>query len=319
MGIYWAQFPRRGHDLGRPFSIYLLQGASLYRFSDRLRLNYEWNLGMSFDWRAYDAFDNPDNMVIGATTSVHIAGNVYLKWLITPHLDLDVGVAVTHFSNGDSSLPNAGINAMSGTFGLTYNFNVDRRVPRDYEDASLVDFKTRTVQDIGFLLSSRQVQLDTTGTGLSTPFYLRNFRVAGANYSFMWVENVRYAWGPSVEFTYDESSGVRGWAERNPFTGKMMDRVVLDKFGNRLLLSTSLKGEMMMPLYSIFAQLGYDVVRSKDYRDPRFYQIIGVRIVLGEHPFFTFGIRATGFSSAQYLYWSFGYRIKNNRPRKHEL
>jgi len=282
-----------------------------------MRLNYEWNLGLAFNWRAYDPFTNPNNKVIGATSSVHIAGNVYMKWLLTPHLDLDAGISLTHFSNGDSSLPNAGVNAMGGFFGLTYNFNVDRHVAHDYQEANLVDFNTRTLQDIGFLLSSRQIQLDTLGTGLSTPYYSRNFRVAGINYSFMWVENVRYAWGPSVEVTYDESSGVRGWAERNPFTGKMMDRVTLDKFGNRLLVGLSIKGELMMPLYSIFAQLGYDVVRSKDYHpsDAHFYQIIGVRMVLGDHPFFTFGVRATNFSSAQFLYWSFGYRIKNDRPR----
>ena len=46
VGAYTAWFGRND-DLGRPFSLYLFQGATLSQLSRRVGLNYEWNLGMS--------------------------------------------------------------------------------------------------------------------------------------------------------------------------------------------------------------------------------------------------------------------------------
>lgn len=69
-----------------------------------------------------------------------------------------------------------------------------------------------------------------------------------------------------------------------------------------------------MPRISIFANFGYNLLHGNEY-DYRFYQIMGVKAYLKENLFGTFGIRASRFSKAQYLYWSLGYSF-DGKPFK---
>ena len=64
IGFYSANFFDK-KDLGLPFALYLFQGATVRRFNPKWALNYEWNLGMSFNWDPYDPFDNPNNVACG--------------------------------------------------------------------------------------------------------------------------------------------------------------------------------------------------------------------------------------------------------------
>lgn len=313
--IYTATF-HRPNDLGNPVAIDVFQGARLHQFTQRLGINYEWMLGCAFNFKPYDPFTNPNNVAIGSTVNVHIAGSLYLKWSFSKKVDLNVGATVTHFSNGSSTQPNNGINAVAGVVGLTYVFNREKFLPQNYIGEQMHNFVKRRDMDLTFTFTTRRIEVDTIGTGVSSPYPAQKFKVVGLSYAYMFVPTQRLKWGFSTEFFYDESAGVTTFAERLPGTDKLYDRIMLGKISDRFSIGASLKGELGMPLYSIFMQMGYDI-KHANTGESRFYQILGVKIPLNPSLSVIFGIRATELSRAQYLYWSAGYRLWSH-PKKHK-
>lgn len=313
IGVYMANF-YRDHDLGTPFSIYFFQGAQLKRFKRNLSLNYEWNLGSSFNWKHYDPFDNPDNIALGTSVNIHVSGNLYLKWRLNKKMDLHAGAGFTHFSNGASTLPNKGLNMLSGFLELSYHFNREDELPSLDKNITPPKFEKRIEHDLLFLITSRSARVDTLHTGLASEYTDRKFKVLGISYAYMFRNSYRYKWGPSIEATYDESAGIKSWRETHPESGKTFDRVRLGKPRERLSLGVSLKGEVSMPVYSIFAHMGYSVIHGNK-KDKKLYQILGVKIFLKDNLFGTFGIRATNFGKAQYLYWNLGYTFSHYKKK----
>lgn len=313
VGLYMANF-YRDHDLGIPFSLFLFQGATLHQFNPRLTLNYEWNLGASFNWKHYDAFNNPDNIALGSSVNVHVGGNLFLKWRLSQKLDLSTGLGFTHFSNGASALPNRGLNMANAFVELIYHFNREEPILPLSNPYQAPAFKKHIDHDFMLLISSREAKVDTVGTGLASPYTDRKFKVLGLSYAYMFSNSYRYKWGPSIEATYDESSGITCRREEHPETHKMHDRTRMGKVKDRFSIGLSLKGEMSMPGYSVFANLGYDVIHGNK-KDERLYQILGVKVFLKENLFGTFGIRATNFGSAQYLFWNLGYTFAQEKKR----
>jgi len=312
IGFYTAQFYDK-KSLGNPLSLFLFQGAEFKRFNSRLSLNYELNLGMSFNWEPFDAFDNPENIALGSSVNAHVGANIYLKRRLSDVWDLNIGVGLNHFSNGAQQLPNKGINLAAPFIELVYNIN---NPPINSERKLTVPpHETRIDYDIVFTASTRQIRLDTLGTGLPSRLIDKNFKVFGLSYATLFVPNYKYKWGPSLEIVYDESSDIKAWRQLHPEDGHYYDRVKLGPLHKRFTVGLSLKGEMTFPYVSFFANLGYNLLHGNDY-DYRLYQIIGAKAYLSDNIFGTFGIRSSKFSKAQYLYWSIGYTIKGKSFKK---
>lgn len=307
VGFYSAHFFRK-KELGLPMSLYVFQGATVHQFTERFGVKYEWNLGMSFNWKAYDPFDNPYNVALGSSVNIHVAAQIYANWYLNKNWDINAGVSLTHFSNGAYRLPNSGLNLVAPYVELVYHFNREnvRRIPG--ADMIPPKIEKRLDYDLQVNISSRQIRMDTLGTGLPSRYIERRFKVFGLSYATLFVNSYKYKWGPSLDLVYDESSGARAWRETNPIDQKVYDRVELGAVGKRFSIGLSAKGEIVMPHFSIFANLGYNLLHGNTY-DYRFYQIMGVKVYLKDNLFGTFGIRASRFSKAQYLYWCIGYTI----------
>lgn len=314
LGFYSGNFLRK-KDLGLPFALYLFQGATIRRFNPRWSLNYEWNLGMSFNWKSYDPFDNPNNVALGSSVNVYVAGSMYMKWRMNDAFDLNMGLSLTHFSNGAYRLPNKGLNLVAPYLELVYNINRPQLSTLLSSDLMPPEMEKHIVHDLLFNITSRQIRFDTTGTGLPSRYIDRQFKVFGLGYAPMIVNSYKYRWGPSMEVVYDESSGARAWREKHPVDGLYYDRVELGDVWDRFSIGLSMKGEVTMPHISIFANFGYNLLHGNKY-DYRFYQIMGVKGYLKDNLFGTFGIRASRFSKAQYLYWSLGYSFEGKPLKK---
>ena len=124
-GIAYYDFANP-QELGNPVAAYLFQGARIARLSCRLSLDYEWNFGLSFGWKPYDRDDNRLNTMMGSKINAFLNVNFFLRWMLTRELDLTFGPTLTHFSNGNTKIPNAGLNSAGIGAGLTYNFGRER-------------------------------------------------------------------------------------------------------------------------------------------------------------------------------------------------
>jgi hypothetical protein len=315
VGLYTATFYKK--DLGIPFSIFLFQGATITEFvPGSITFHYEFNLGYSANWKAYDRFDNPNNIAVGSSENIHVGGGLYLKFLVNRKWDINIGLAVTHFSNGATKMPNKGLNLGTPYVELTYKFN-DPDPEKTKVEGNLIPPQIEKRIDHDFLLtfSSRQIYHSTVGTGLTSQFVDHKFKVWGFSYAPLVINNYKYKWGPSIELVYDESAGATAWREQHPEDLHFYDRIKLGKVEERFSLGISAKGEIVMPRFSFFANVGYDIFLGNE-SNSRFYQIVGVKVYLNDRIFGTFGIRATHFSKAQFIFWSGGYTLKGKPFKK---
>lgn len=307
VGLYIANL-HRADNLGTPVSLFFFQGGTLMTFNPKLGLNYEWNAGAAFNWKTYNPFTNPDNIAIGSGVNIHASVNLYMKWKLSNKVHLDVGAEFDHFSNAAFRLPNRGVNLISGSAAISYHFNSEnwKYHPELFSKPEIE--KTRE-HDIMVLLTARNVEIDTVGTNLPDKYIRQNFIVLGGSYAYMFNDNYRYRWGPSVEVTYDESANTKYWREENNLNGRMYDRIQLGNFFDRFSVGLSMKGEIYVYRFSGFLNVGYDIIHARK-EDGKFYQIFGVKVFLKENLFGVFGVRTMNFGKSQYMFLNLGYTIK---------
>jgi hypothetical protein len=310
---FYKPFYSMWKEMGNPFSVYLFQGAALKTFRSERSLNYEINLGVSFNWKHFDALDNPGFEALGSSVNVYVAGDLYYKRPLAENLDLNLGLNVTHFSNGAQRTPNYGINSVSPFVELVYH--IDRRKPSSRIDGKRLPppaFDERTAHDVSFFVTERTISVDTAGTDLRSRYPEYRFKVVGLNYSYMLHCERRFKWGAGVDVLYDEGGGVSVDGDFSEKTGRYTEIVKFGSVPERISVGLSLKGELAMPGYAAFAHLGYDILhRGKS--DSRLYQIYGIKVYLTKNLFSSFGVNSTHITRSRFLYINIGYTFYKHR------
>ncbi len=140
----------------------------------------------------------------------------------------------------------------------------------------------------------------------------RQFKVYGLNYFLMRAPNYRYRYGFGIEYLYDESRGAKVYNKLHPDNGRYYTVTELGSFSDKSSIGLSVRGELRLPIYTIFADIGTTII-NRDKDKPFLYQAVGVKVYLSENIFGTFGIKAVNFGQAQFLYWSLGYTLNSER------
>ena len=109
-------------EIGNPIAVYVFQTSRIASVTPRLSFDYEWNFGASFGWKKFDEKNNPNNMVVGSKVNAYINLGFFLNWQIAANTNLKAGIDVTHYSNGNTSYPNAGVNTIGASIGITRSF-----------------------------------------------------------------------------------------------------------------------------------------------------------------------------------------------------
>jgi hypothetical protein len=318
--------------IGSPVLFYLFQGGRIARFNSRLSLNYEWNFGLSAGWHPYDLLENPSNGVVGSKVNAYINAGIYLHWAFARHFDLVVGGDVTHFSNGNTKFPNAGVNTTGAKLGVVYNFN---RTDDDLSPASHAHLPHRFPRHISYdlvLFGSwrRKGVYVEEGKQVASP---NAYPVAGFNFAPMYNVGYRFRLGLSADGVFDGSANVytrepdpeivplrndhlshhRG-DEYYEYEEPSSDRTFYrPAFHRQLGLGLSGRVEYVMPYFTINAGMGYNVLGGGDLRG--WYQVLALKIAVTRNTFLHIGYNLQNFKAPNYLMLGLGYRFHNKYPR----
>jgi hypothetical protein len=304
VGFLTYGFPQTG-QLGEPNALYLFLNKPYKRWGNKYSFNYFIRLGMSYNWEPNDPAINPANLVLGSFRNLYISAGIEAEYNFTPRLSTSIGGAFAHFSNGQSSLPNAGMNLLTPHISIKYNFNDGEQM--EYKKVEEPEFKDKGMEYY-FTIGNgiRQIFFDTAATGvpkkLGVSYPVHNISVA-AQYQFNW----KGKFGGGLDFIY--------WGAQNPGIELGAGGVIQAKpvpTNEKLQLGVFVSYEFVLNNFSIYAQPGYRVIRT-EYAGmpPDFYQHLAGKyhirnLILGV------AIRAVNFGIAEYIEWNVGYRFGKN-------
>ena len=261
-------------QLGHPFSLFLFQGATIKTLARRLSLNYEWNLGLTYGWKKYDAESHPDNRVIGSKMTAYINLDFYLRYMLSKAWDLNLGASITHFSNGNTSIPNAGLNIGGIKASAAYYFNRKEETGASLQDMD--DFHRHWVWDLTLYGAWKRKGLETETGAYAIP---GKYGVVGFNLNPLYQINRWLNVGPSLDASYDGSANLefdlpQGDSQYEPTE----DDVRLAPWYHRVAVGLSGRVEFTMPYFTINFGIGHNFVNAQTEDLRGFYEILALKI-----------------------------------------
>lgn len=296
--------------LGTPITAFIYQGAPVFRFSRKLWLGYEWRFGAAFGWKychvepdGYYLEDSNMNAVVSTPVTAYMGIALKLHYMLSPRWEVSAGAEGMHFSNGNTSWPNAGVNAIGAVLGISYMFDHAESVPA--KDAASLEAEADRQRWMLDMMAygawrKRQVLADDQGQLCPGRFGVVGLQVAPMRSFNRWV-----AAGLALDMQYDESAGLAPyWVE-----GTSGDEIKFYRppFGKQLSLGISAHAELTMPIFSVNVGVGYDMLSPLG--NQRFYQSLSLKTFVTRKLFLNVGYRLGDFKYPQNLMLGAGIRL----------
>ena len=295
---------RNREEIGVPWSAYVFQGAPIARLAPSLTLDYEWNFGVSWGWKKYDPQLNPRNMVVGSKMNAYI--NINNDWRLT------AGVDVTHFSNGNTHYPNAGVNTVGGRVSLIRTFGTHSyRTSVESRRKARAEIERYFSYDVVLYGATRRKGGATRRKGIIWPddrvLVPGAFGVAGININPMYNLNACFRAGISLDAQYDESANIKDHVVGDDRSAENI-RFYRPPFREQFGVGLSLRAELVMPIFSINLGVGHNVFyQGEDLKG--FYQIAALKTSITRRLFLHVGYQLRNFKDPNNLMLGLGYRF----------
>ncbi|PWG82014.1 acyloxyacyl hydrolase [Pararcticibacter amylolyticus] len=294
-----------GAEVGTPVAAYLFQNAEVTRLASLVSLNYEWNFGLSSGWKPYDGRTNPNNVIVGSKANAYINLGLYLKWNLARRLSLTSGFDFSHFSNGNTEYPNAGVNTYGFKTGLLYGISEAPAVNQG-TGVRIPEFPRHVSYDLVVFGSWRRKGVYFFGSQIASPL---KYPVAGAYFAPMYNLGYKFRTGPSLDFIYDGSANVY---TKDYIVGTGQD-FFKPELNRQVALGLSARAEYIMPVFTIDIGIGSNVLhKGGDFRGT--YQSVALKIGTSKSSFLHIGYNLKDFREPNYLMLGLGYRFHNKTP-----
>ena len=298
-------------QLGNPLSAFIFQGAPIKRFTSSLSLNYEWNLGLAFNWHPYNQETNPQNKVIGSKVTAYIDADFYLRWRLSNHLDLNTGISLSHYSNGNTSIPNAGLNIIGGRVSLAYYLNRknDKLIPK----RAIPPFNKHISYDLLVYGAWRKQGMYLDGNPVALP---DRYGVIGFNFTPLYNLNHWFNAGISLDGVYDSSSNlyIEDYVVAYNESHNDLDHVVSPSAIRQMSLGLSARAEFVMPYFTIDAGIGKNIINAHAELKG-WYQTLALKVDVAHSVFLNIGYSLYDFKTPNHLMLGVGYHFHHKRGR----
>jgi hypothetical protein len=294
------------YEMGSPFNIYFYQGSTLFRMGRRASLNYEWNFGGSFGWHTYDPVSNPYNGGTGSKVNAYLNFGLLFDFVLSRHFDLTIGASATHFSNGNTAYPNAGVNNAGARIGLVYYVNRYEASNRPTGSVRIKPhFRPHMCYDLMAYGAWRHGYATVDGNRHSIS---RTFPVAGINFAVLCAVHQKFRLGLSLDGTYDHSANitVNDVVLNEHDIVESYGRVDYPSTDKQLAAGLSARFEYVMPYFTIAAGLGHNFIYSSGDMSG-FYQSLSLKIRLNDHLYANIGYNLQNFKSPNHMMLGVGY------------
>ncbi|NOX46150.1 MAG: acyloxyacyl hydrolase [Chlorobi bacterium] len=299
LGLYLADF-YNPEEIGFPIAVHGYFTAPFFR-GERLMLNYEFGLGMAFNWKNYSP-SNPYNKAIGAKYTVYLDLGLKLEYRIYKQLSMDLGFSLTHFSNGNLKEPNYGLNTIAPKIGAKYNFNPEHL---HFIEQEIRKYKKHNEWYVAVFGGLKNILYDSLNIDASEKFEGESYSVFGISTIFNRQISYKSKVGIGLDIAYDGSLNAQVAVDKGELD------VHYAPFIENILVSAFPSYELEINRVSLIFQPSFYIYR-KDTKNqsPAFYQRIGLKYNFYENLYMGINLRAYHFSVSDFIEWNIGYRIK---------
>lgn len=288
-------------QLGYPISAYIFQGARIARFSKSLALNYEWNLGLAMGWKPYDEVDNPDNTLIGSKVTAYIGLECYLNWRLSNSLDLNIGGSIAHYSNGNTQLPNFGLNVGAVKASLAYYIN---RKEKNEATPAYNNEKFAHQWNYDLILYGAWRQRGMMYDQHDIYILPKKYPVVGFSFSPLYRLNPWLKIGGALDGVYDGSAYPH--IDNNYATSPYDD--FHSESSSRFAMGASARIEFTMPYFAINVGVGKNFINGNDYFGG-IYETLALKLNVSRRFLIHIGYGLHDFDSPNHLMLGFGWRF----------
>lgn len=302
IGVAYDSFANPA-EIGRPVSVYVFQTSRIAALGDRLSFDYEWNFGASFGWKKHDYDTNPNNVVVGSRANAYINLTLLLNWRIADSWNLRAGAGFSHFSNGNTSIPNAGVNTAGVRLGLSRSFGEERRTAPQAGGGGA--FQREVSYDI-ILYGA----LKKKGFKIGEDAYVAQgrFAVAGLSFNPLYSFSRSFKAGLSLDACFDESANIRDHIANDRLDPDIYLKFHRPPFREQFSLGLSVRAEVAMPIFSVNLGIGRNFI-CKGADTDGFYQTFVLKTMLGRKLFLHVGYRLYEFRQPDHLMLGIGVRL----------
>lgn len=306
-GISWNTFFDKS-EIGVPAAIYVFQGAQIARLGDNLSLDYEWNFGASFGWHPHNEANNSWNTVVGSRINAYINASFMLSWHPVPELTISGGVDVSHFSNGNTKYPNAGVNTLGARAGAVYSIGNGSRQRTIVHGK--YDMRHSFLVDVVLYGAARSKGIMYE----DSPYILGGkFGIAGLNVTPMYRVSRCFQAGMSIDVQYDESANITSHVAGKVYTDDGTElRFFRPPLREQISAGLSLRAELVMPIFTVGIGFGHNVIYKGDDLDG-FYQIVALKASVSRHAFIHIGYKLSKFHDPNNLMLGAGWRFGSKK------
>ena len=239
-----------------------------------------------------------------AGDTAHMGVAFKLNYNISPRWMVSLGFIGNHYSNGNTSLPNGGVNSLGGIIGIAYTINpLDESLPVDTELEREANRHRWSYDIVAYGAWRRRIVV--IGDPAEPELCPGKFGILGLQFAPLFHLNRWVGIGPSLDIQWDESAGIEPyWVSGSHDENLLFER---PPFGKQVSAGLSAHAELTMPIFAINAGLGYDILCP--HGNKRFYQSLTLKTFVTSKLFLNVGYRLGNFSSPQNLMLGVGVRL----------
>ena len=294
-------------EIGNPIAVYVFQTSRIATVSPKLSVDYEWNFGASFGWKKYDVENNPNNMVVGSKINAYINLGFFLNWQVAANTNLKAGIGITHYSNGNTNYPNAGVNTIGASVGITRSFGgggsnneTPGKIYRPLFDRYI------SYDLIVYGATRKKGVFPENNSPLLVP---GSFGILGLNFNPLYNISRYFRAGLSLDIQYDESANI-GKHIANEFIPSTPEDLKFFRppFKEQFSTGLSVRAEIVMPIFSINLGIGKNFI-CKGSDTNSFYQTFVLKTNITKNIFLHTGYQLYRFKDPNNLMLGIGYRF----------
>ncbi len=281
-------------QLGTAIGLYPFVNFPLGKYKRNFKLHMRYGWGIGWLTKSFDPLENHKNIAIGSHLNTCFSLRLNGMWTMGSNSQLELGLGITHFSNGAARLPNLGLNLPMISLG--YHFAVHNGYSPYYPE-----YRPYKGAAIDTLLATGKWHfsaLAVFGANDIDPPGGNHFGAANLLTYFMKQTSRRHRFGGGVDVMYSQAIHHKVVYDSIDVDagvfGAMQPGV---KFCYELVLGrVSLPGEFGVYVYSKYKENG------------PVYNRFGIRYLAGDHLLLNFTLK-THFAKAEYWETGLGWRF----------